>query len=119
MLRLYLGARRFQRGYRGINVGLADGLRRKLLLVALVGLFGKLGGRLQLLQLRIVVVRPEAQQHLAGRDFIAGIECDLLHDARSLCGQVRAAHRTQGSRGLVEGLPLGRGGHGGGDRLRG
>ncbi len=95
LLRRHLGAGRFQRRHIGIDIRLADGLRRELFLVALVVLLGEFGGRLQLLQFGVVIVRLEPQQHLARRHLVAGIEGDFIDDAGRLRGEIGAAHGAQ------------------------
>ena len=119
MLRRDLRARRLQCRNVGIDIGLADCLRRKLLQIALVGLIRELGGRLQLLQFGVVIVRLEPQQYLAQGNFIAGIESDFIDHTGGLRREVRAADRAQGSSRLNERLPLRGGGLDGGDSLRG
>ena len=74
-------------------------------LVALQRLLGELRRRLQLLELGVVVVRLELEQHLARRHVVAGIERDLVDDARGLCGEIRAAHGAQAPDRLDLALP--------------
>ena len=61
--------------------------------------------------MRRVVVRPQPQQHGAGRHVMARIEFHAVHHAGNLAGQIGAAHRPYGAHRLQRVLPVGHPGH--------
>ena len=102
----------------GVDGRLRHAMHGQLLLVALQVHRGEVGAGLQLRQFRLVVIRPQPQQHGSRRHGLAGLEIDLIDDAADLGRQVGA---VRGARGADRGLPrlprLHRGGRRGDRRL--